>query len=99
MRGELSGEPYGLGLAMIMWADVMPESASTAATLEVRSIMMSFGFGRVSLKTDLTKKDKKSGPYDWKDGLIRSRENKQKLQALLLRECLVREKRKKEGKR
>jgi hypothetical protein len=40
VRGELSGDPYGFGLAMIIWAEVAPESASTAAMLEVESIMM-----------------------------------------------------------
>lgn len=32
--------PYGAGFAMIMWAEVAPESASTAAMVEVEGIMM-----------------------------------------------------------
>lgn len=92
MRGELSIEdaPYGLGLAMIMWAEVAPESASTAAMLEVDSIMMSVVVGWVSLKDEIDGTRRR----EWTVGLERwqprskSRKHKQKLQALLLRECL-----------
>lgn len=44
--------PYGAGLAMIMWAEVAPESASTAAMVEVEGIMMLVFAGWVSLVKD-----------------------------------------------